>query len=130
MSQAVGWKLSPDAARALYVAIMTDTGGFRFSNTSARALEVASALLQMGVSAEEVYSQVYATASEGRIRLMAEVLETLVVEPERGISWVTVPPGSFDRHAAESRRHCGPGQMDPVGSGWRLEVPVRLRQPR
>jgi phosphoesterase RecJ-like protein len=102
LSQVAGWKLSADAARALYVAIMTDTGGFRFSNTSPRALEVAAHLLQHGVSAEDVYSKVYATASEGRIRLIAEVLETLVVENAQGISWVTVPLGALDRHNVDA----------------------------
>src|SRR5205823_12479528 len=34
----VGLKVTPDIARALYVALLTDTGGFRFSNTTARCL--------------------------------------------------------------------------------------------
>jgi len=33
----LGLKVTPDIARALYVALLTDTGGFRFSNTTARA---------------------------------------------------------------------------------------------
>src|SRR3989442_5290568 len=36
---ALGWELSPESARALYVGILTDTGGFRFSNTTARRSE-------------------------------------------------------------------------------------------
>jgi phosphoesterase RecJ-like protein len=47
-----------------------------------------------------VYEQVYATAPVGRIRLAAEVLDTLVVEPEIGLSWVTVPAGALERHGA------------------------------
>jgi phosphoesterase RecJ-like protein len=31
---------------------------------------------------------------------MAEVLETLVVEPEHGLAWVTVPPDAMARHRA------------------------------
>src|SRR5207249_4596234 len=45
---AVGWPLSRDAARALYVGLLTDTGAFRFANTNPRALRVAGALLERG----------------------------------------------------------------------------------
>ncbi|HXV87179.1 MAG TPA: bifunctional oligoribonuclease/PAP phosphatase NrnA [Gemmatimonadales bacterium] len=102
LARVAGWPLVPDAARALYVAILTDTGGFRFSNTSPRALRVAADLLGQGLNAEEIYREVYATASEGRIRLTADVLETLVVEPEVGLAWVTVPPGALERYGVES----------------------------
>ena len=102
LSQANGWTLTKGAARALYVAIMTDTGGFRFSNTSPRCLQVAAHLLQHHLDPEELYSSVYATATEGRIRMTGEVLETLVVEADRGIAWVTVPLGALERHGVDS----------------------------
>src|SRR5881398_3929996 len=100
LASALEWPLPPEAARALYVGILTDTGGFRFSNTSARALRIAGALLERGVDPESIYESVYASAPEGRIRLMAEVLQTLVVEPEVGLAWVTVPPDALRRHKA------------------------------
>ncbi|OLD45983.1 MAG: hypothetical protein AUI83_15640 [Armatimonadetes bacterium 13_1_40CM_3_65_7] len=80
--------------------ILTDTGGFRFANTTPRVLQVAGALLERGVDPESIYESVYASAPEGRVRLTAEVLGTLVVEPERGLAWVTVPPDALQRHRA------------------------------
>ena len=100
LATAAEWEIGPDAARALYVGILTDTGAFRFSNTTPRVLRVAGALLERGVDAESIYEAVYASAPEGRVRLMAEVLQTLVVEPEVGLAWVTVPPGALARHGA------------------------------
>src|SRR5207249_4907191 len=91
-ASALQWPLCPEAARALYVGILTDTGGFRFANTTPRVLRVAGALLEHGVDPESIYESVYASTPEGRVRLTAEVLATLVVEPERGLAWVTVPP--------------------------------------
>jgi phosphoesterase RecJ-like protein len=44
-----------------------------------------------------MYLDVYANAPEGRPRLYAEALQTLVVEPEYGLAWVTVPPGALER---------------------------------
>jgi phosphoesterase RecJ-like protein len=92
------WPLTPEIAQALYVGLLTDTGGFRFSNTTARALRVAAALLEKGVDPESIYASVYASAPEGRVRLLAEVLQTLVVEPDVGLAWVSVPADALRRH--------------------------------
>lgn len=100
LATALQWEIPTDAARALYVGLLTDTGGFRFSNTTPRCLRVAGALLERGVDPESIYEQVYASAPEGRVRLLADVLQTLVVEPEIGLAWVTVPPGAIEKYGA------------------------------
>jgi phosphoesterase RecJ-like protein len=97
IATANGWNVDHAIARALYVAIMTDTGGFRFSNTHPHTLRIAAELLEVGLNPEQIYADVYANAPEGRPRLLAEALQTLVVEPEHGLAWVTVPPGALDR---------------------------------
>ncbi|HEX9726935.1 MAG TPA: DHHA1 domain-containing protein [Gemmatimonadales bacterium] len=102
LARATGWSLSDASARALYVAMLTDTGGFRFSNTTPRTLHVAAELLHQGVDPEEIYTRVYASAPEGRVRLLAEVLDTLVVESPLGLAWVTVPPGALERHGVSA----------------------------
>lgn len=96
------WPVTQAVARALYVAILTDTGGFRFSNTRPRTLRVAADLLEAGVDAEMIYLEVYARAPEGRPRLFAEALQTLVVEHDYGLAWVTVPPGAIERLGVSS----------------------------
>ena len=96
LAVANGWTLTEAAARGFYVAILTDTGGFRFSNTRPRTLRVAAELLEAGVDPEQIYLEVYARAPEGRPRLFAEALQTLVVEPEYG------SPGSRCRPAPSS----------------------------
>lgn len=98
LASVAGWPLTAEIAQALYVGLLTDTGGFRFSNTTARALRVAAALLEQGVDPESIYASVYASAPEGRVRLLAEVLQTLVVESEVGLAWVSVPPDALRRH--------------------------------
>jgi phosphoesterase RecJ-like protein len=92
------WPLTRQVARALYVALLTDTGGFRFSNTHPRTLRIAAELLETGLDPESIYLEVYANAPVGRPRLLAEALQTLVIEPEIGLGWVTVPPGAVERH--------------------------------
>jgi phosphoesterase RecJ-like protein len=97
-----GWEVEPKAAQAIYVAILTDTGGFRFSNTSARALRIAGELIAGGVEPERVYRDVYAAESEGKIRLTGEALDTLEVDQDAGLAWLTIPPGAMERYGVES----------------------------
>jgi len=125
LASALDWPISGEAARALYVGILTDTGGFRFSNTTARALRVAAALLERGVEPESIYEQVYASAPEGRIRLMTEILQTLVVEPEVGLAWVTVPPDALDRHRATADDLDGIVEFPRSIAGVRLSLLFR-----
>ncbi|MGH7522864.1 MAG: DHH family phosphoesterase [Gemmatimonadales bacterium] len=114
------WPIMSAAARALYVALVTDTGGFRFSNTRPRTLRIAGDLLEAGVDTEQVYLDVYAGAPAGRPRLLAEVLQTLVVEEEIGLAWVTVPPGALERHGVD------PDDLDGVVEHARSVRRVRL----
>ena len=92
------WPLTREAARALYVAILTDTGGFRFSNTHPRTLRVAAELLETGRRPRaRSTSTCTPTRPRGVPGCYAEALQTLVVEQEYGLAWVTVPPGALER---------------------------------
>ncbi len=125
IAHANDWALSPAAARALYVAILTDTGGFRFSNTRPAVLRTAAALLDVGLDPEQIYLDVYANATEGRARLLAETLQTLVVEGETGLAWVTVPPGALERHGATADDLDGIVEVPRSISGMRMALLFR-----
>jgi bifunctional oligoribonuclease and PAP phosphatase NrnA len=116
----LGWTITTEAARAMYVALVTDTGGFRFSNTRPATLRAAAALLEHGVDTEQVYLDVYASAPVGRPRLLVEVLQTLVVEDALGLAWVTVPPGALERHGVD------PDDLDGVVEHARAVRGVRM----
>ena len=124
-AKAVGWDLTPDVARALYVAILTDTGGFRFSNTTSRTLRVAADLLDRGLEPEDIYREVYASDPEGRVRLVGEVTNTLVVEPELGLAWVTVPPGALERYGLDAEHLEGVVELPRSIEGVRLALLFR-----
>lgn len=59
LAQEYGWKMNTDAALALYTAILTDTGSFKFSNTSPKTFETVAKLLEFGVKPHDVYKQCY-----------------------------------------------------------------------
>jgi phosphoesterase RecJ-like protein len=102
LARELGWEVTQPVAHALYVALVTDTGSFRFSNTRPRTLRVAADLLELGADPEEVYLEVYASAPPGRPRLLAEALQTLEVEDDPGIAWITVPADAMTRHGVEA----------------------------
>jgi phosphoesterase RecJ-like protein len=98
----MGWEIAPAVARSLYTGMLTDTGGFRFSNTSPRCLSVAGQLLACGVDPEDMYTRIYASAPAGRVRLMAEVLGTLQVDETHGLAWLTIGADALERHGVKS----------------------------
>jgi bifunctional oligoribonuclease and PAP phosphatase NrnA len=98
----MGWEITPAVARSLYTGMLTDTGGFRFSNTSPRCLSVAGQLLACGVDPEDMYTRIYASAPAGRVRLMAEVLGTLQVDEAHGLAWLTIGADALERHGVKS----------------------------
>src|SRR5687768_13352648 len=82
LASVLGLKLTESIATALYCAILTDTGGFRFSNTTPRAHAIAGELLAAGVDPEEMYRRIYASVPLGRLRMLREALGTLETKSE------------------------------------------------
>jgi bifunctional oligoribonuclease and PAP phosphatase NrnA len=79
----------------LYVAILTDTGSFRFSNATPRAHRVAAELIEKGARPDELHSRVYGSAPLRRYRLLEASLQTLDRSHDGRVSWMTVPEDSF-----------------------------------
>ena len=102
LAQVLGLAITPPIAEALYTALVTDTGGFRFGNTSPRCLTVAAALLQAGVNPEQMYARIYGSVPLGRVRLLRDALETLEADLEHGIAWVSIREGLLETHGATS----------------------------
>lgn len=75
--KALGVEITKDMAVNLYTAVATDTGIFRYDNTSAEALEVCAELVRAGAEPARVAECVYETWTPGRMRLLALALQTL-----------------------------------------------------
>jgi phosphoesterase RecJ-like protein len=98
----LGLTITQDIAVALYTAILTDTGGFRFSNTSPRAHAIAAVLLGKGVDPEEMYRRVYASVTPGRLMLLRDALNSLGVDAAHGLSWISVTADALERFSVSS----------------------------
>lgn len=62
-----GEKLSKECCEALYVGIMTDTGNFRFNNSTPRSHEILARLIEHGLEVDDIYKKVYETTSYNRV---------------------------------------------------------------
>jgi phosphoesterase RecJ-like protein len=122
LATVLGAELTPKMAVALYVAILTDTGGFRFSNTSARCLAVASQLLAAGVEPEEMYRRLYASHPIGRLHLLRDALATLEVDPAYGISWISVAAGAAEEYGLKSEDLEGLAEHPRSVGGTRMAI--------
>ncbi|MEP0814955.1 MAG: hypothetical protein HRF49_09865 [bacterium] len=89
--KALGCKYSKEIAVNLYVALITDTGRFSFSNTNRRALEVAGELVELGANPSKVIEDVYYTRTVNQMQLFGRILSTLTAVPELGAlyAWQT-----------------------------------------
>jgi phosphoesterase RecJ-like protein len=90
---------TPEITRALWVALATDTGWFRFKNTTPWALRDAARLASAGVDTEEVYKVLYADFPPAWLRVLGEVLAGLRVELGGALVWSSVSRGLLDREA-------------------------------
>ena len=98
VASVLGFEITPAIANSLYVALVTDTGSFRFSNTSPRCHAVAAQLLAVGVEPEEMYQRIYASMPVGRLTLLRDALATLEVDAAYGLTWISVPAGATEKH--------------------------------
>jgi phosphoesterase RecJ-like protein len=126
ITEALKVPLPGDAATALYAGLMTDTGSFRFSNTTPRALEVAGRLLAAGADHRRLIEQVYESFPPERFRLLGLALNTLrLLDNGRvAVIWITRP--MFQEVGAEDEMT--DGFVDIPRSIKGVEVAVLIRE--
>jgi phosphoesterase RecJ-like protein len=86
-----------DIALCLYTAIFTDTGSFRYSNTSPDSMKIAAALLEAGADPWLVTENVYESFSYPRIKLLGSVLDSMERSADGRIAWVVVTDELYRR---------------------------------
>ena len=67
--------LTPDIAEALYIALVTDTGRFQYTNTTPKALRLAAELVESGANIHRVFQGVYENVQFAKLKLLARALD-------------------------------------------------------
>lgn len=82
--------LDLEIALALYVAILTDTGNFRYQRTSSATHQCVSDLLKLGIKPESVFQSVFCKDSPEKLQLLGKTLQTLQISEDRKLAWVVI----------------------------------------
>jgi len=89
-----------EIATNLYVGILTDTGSFRFANTSSRCLRIASELVDCGADPFHIADHVYETRSYPATVLLGRALNSLKLSDDGRIAWARLTADDFERAGA------------------------------
>ncbi len=115
----------PQVAQALYTAIMTDTGGFRFSNTDGEVLRICADLVDRGVSASEVYREVYVSQTPQGQLLQSRMWSTLSFHLDGRVCTMDLPLSLIDELKAAYGD--SEGMADHTVSAQGVEVGMVLK---
>lgn len=96
-----GWELDLDTAECIYTAILTDTGGFRFDNTTAEVFQIASELVKLGVNPNKVYTYCYELKSKSYVMFQNHCIQKAVFSDDNKIAYTTVYKKDLERFKAK-----------------------------
>jgi phosphoesterase RecJ-like protein len=71
----LGVELTPEIAEALYIAVVTDTGRFQYTNTTSKALRLAAELVDAGADVHRVFQGVYESVEFAKLKLLGRALD-------------------------------------------------------
>jgi phosphoesterase RecJ-like protein len=83
-------------AEALYTAVLTDTGGFRFPNTTGAVLHLCANLAEKGASAPLIYEKIYASHSQAGLLLQSRIWSTLAFHCDGRVCTLEMPMSLLD----------------------------------
>src|ERR671931_2872534 len=120
-------ELTPDIAEALYIALVTDTGRFQYTNTTPKALRLAAELVEAGADVHRVFQGVYESVEFAKLKLLARALERAQVYEGGRLVVSYLLQGDFtDLNAPEAYSE---GIIDPLRAVEGAEMAALIREP-
>lgn len=112
-----GFSLNVNEAMGLFSGLVADTGWFRYGNTNAQSMEIASKLLACGVRVEELAERLYMTRSKAALDLLGWVLSHMSLHYQGKVALLTLPESIYEHFDA------GPDDVDEiVNYGLKIET--------
>jgi phosphoesterase RecJ-like protein len=119
-------KIDLEVAENLYVALITDTGNYRYENTTAETFIMAQDMLKAGVDTHALTTKIYDNKSVAGIRVQAKALTTLEISPDRKVAWAVVTQKMMESVGAKGEDLIG--LVDQIRSVEGIEVAVLFRE--
>jgi phosphoesterase RecJ-like protein len=115
-------------AQGIYVGILTDTGGFRFDNTTAASHQVVAEMIERGISPEVVHERIYGWSPLRKYQLLERALGTLSHDEQSGITWMTIPKEAYEAVGASTEDLEGIVDIPRSVEGTEVGLLFRLTQ--
>ncbi|MEV3550756.1 bifunctional oligoribonuclease/PAP phosphatase NrnA [Paenibacillus larvae] len=94
--------LEVKCAECLYTGLLTDTGGFRYSSTTERVMQIAADLLALGVNGSVLAEKYLERMTYAQVELLKRALSTLTFSADRKIAWLSVTVREIEELQATS----------------------------
>ena len=90
--------IDQDIATCLYTGIMTDTGSFKFPNTTPHTMCIAADLMKRGINHNEIQIKIYDSFSLDKLHLLGEALNKLVFLPQYKTAYIALSQSDLKKH--------------------------------
>lgn len=91
-------KIDKTISECLYVGIMTDTGSFKYSSTSAKTHHIVASLIELGVENDKIHDLIYDNSSANRMKLLGYCLNNkLLIYPENNTALISLTAAELKR---------------------------------
>lgn len=98
MIKKLGWQTDMDYITSIYTAILTDTGGFRFENTSAEVFKIAAELTVAGINPKDLYRKCYESKSKNMVMFQGYCVSKAVFSPDDKIVYTVVYKRDMEKY--------------------------------
>jgi phosphoesterase RecJ-like protein len=109
-------QLTAPMARAVFLAIVSDTGWFQFSNTTPKTFRLAARLMEAGVSIDQLYQLLYQSERSQRVKLQAKAQQSLELLADNRLAVMRVSRQDFELTGA------GSGDTEAL-----INIPMQIR---
>jgi phosphoesterase RecJ-like protein len=123
----LGVDLTPEIAEALYIAIVTDTGRFQYSNTSAQSLRLAAELVEAGANVHRIFQGIYENVAFAKLKLLARALDHAQVLEGGRVIVSHLERRDFEQSGAEEP--FSEGIIDYLRAVEGAEIAALIREP-
>jgi bifunctional oligoribonuclease and PAP phosphatase NrnA len=96
----MGIALTPETADCLYTGLLTDTGGFKYGNTTANVFRLAAHLTQAGARNELIFKRMFEDRPRCQVALQAEVMQQAQFNAPATLAWAMVSREQLASHKA------------------------------
>ena len=114
-------------AEALYMAIMTDTGGFRFNNTSSDTLIACADLIRRGASASKIAKNIFGQQSPQGLVLKSRIWSTLQFHLDGTVCTLSMPYSLIDEIGAGYGDSEGMSDQTVIARGVKVGLLIKYR---